>query len=134
MSGPSEILCRALNGSIKRSANSTGLEIWKRVKDGDVENVTATVWARVNELSVMFRRSIFLVMVVKLLGCQEGVRGGLRGLGMCLLLGYLGDGFGLQTEVREVHGHGGRVSQVWWVAQVSSGRVDMRWVQKLRSN
>lgn len=33
------------------------------------------------------------------------------GLG-ALLLGYLGDGFGLQTEVREVNGHGGRLSQV----------------------
>lgn len=112
MSGPSGILCRALSGSIKQAANCTGLEIWKRVKDGDVENVTATMWARMNELSVTFRRSIFLVMVVKLLGCHEGAGSGLTGSGLAFLLGYLGDGFELPTEVREVNGHGGQVSQV----------------------
>lgn len=112
MSGPSGILCRALSGSIKQAANCTGLEIWKRVKDGDVENVTATMWARMNELSVTFRRSIFLVMVVKLLGCHEGAGSGLRGSGLAFLLGYLGDGFELPTEVREVNGHGRQVSQV----------------------
>lgn len=36
----------------------------------------ATVWARVNESLVMFRRSIFLVTVVKVLGCQESVGDG----------------------------------------------------------
>lgn len=76
-----------------------------------MENVTTIVWARVNELSVTFR-SIFLVMVVRLLGCQEEVGCVLRGSGLALLLGYLGDGFGLQIEVREVNDHGGRVSQV----------------------
>lgn len=44
----------------------------------------ATVWDRVNESLVMFRRSIFLVMVVKLLGCQESVGDGGLGAQDCV--------------------------------------------------
>lgn len=66
-------------------------------------------------------------MMVNLLGCQEG--GMIRGSGLALLLGYLGDGIGLQREVREVSGLKGECIRnriVWQVAKVSSGRVDMR--------
>lgn len=58
---------------------------------------------------VTFRRSSFLIVMVNLLGCQEG--GVIRGSGLALLLGYLGDGIGLQREVREVSGREMRVCQ-----------------------
>lgn len=48
-------------------------------------------------------------MMVNLLGCQEG--GVIRVSGLALLLGYLGDGIGLQREVREVSGREMRVCQ-----------------------
>lgn len=61
----------------------------------------ATAWAQVSELWVTVLRSSLLVMVVKLLRCQEvGGGGGTR-------TGYLGDG--MTSEMRDVSGHDRRV-------------------------
>ena len=67
------------------------------------QNIMATVWAPVSELWVTVVRSSLLVVVVKVLWCQE------VGGGKGTRTGYLGDG--MTSEMSDVSGREGRVHQ-----------------------